>query len=139
MHVKNQDPIASTVTTVRDSLHLHLQAIKHIQIHWLCSNKNLLITCLYKAIIYFFNCSIIYQHHTRSYRYFSIVLKVILSLSDRYKLFTNDWLWIEVCQNIVFSKIDITMTTMNQKTWNSIKSEFCAISRPAAENPATET
>ena len=26
----------------------------------------------------------------RSYRYFSLALKVILSLSDRYKIFTND-------------------------------------------------
>ena len=50
----------------------------------------------------------------RPYRCFSIVLKVILSLSDRYKLFTSDWLWIEVCQNAVFSKIDITMTTINK-------------------------
>ena len=28
----------------------------------------------------------------RPYRYFSIPLKAILSLSDRYKIFTNDWL-----------------------------------------------
>ena len=28
----------------------------------------------------------------RPYLYFSIALKVILSLSDRYKIFTNDWL-----------------------------------------------
>ena len=28
----------------------------------------------------------------RAYRYFSIALKVILALSDRYKFFTNDWL-----------------------------------------------
>ena len=28
----------------------------------------------------------------RPYRYFSIALKVILSLSYRYKIFTNDWL-----------------------------------------------
>ena len=50
---------------------------------------------------------------------FSITLKVILSLSDHYNIFTNDWLWIEVCQNTVFSKIDITMTTINKidKTW----------------------
>ena len=51
----------------------------------------------------------------RLYWCFSISLKVILSLSDRYKLFTSDWLWIEVCQNAVFSKIDITMTTINKK------------------------
>ena len=68
----------------------------------------------------------------RPYRCFSIVLKVILSLSDRYKLFTSDWLWTEVCQNAVFSKIDITMTTINKnfainKIWirqNSQNSEF---------------
>ena len=43
----------------------------------------------------------------RPYRCFSITLKVILSLSDRYKIFTTDWLWIEceVCQNLVFCKI----------------------------------
>ena len=28
----------------------------------------------------------------RPYRYFSIPLKAILSLSDRYKIFTNNWL-----------------------------------------------
>ena len=43
---------------------------------------------------------------------------VILSLSDVHKIFTSDKLWIEVCQNAVFSKIDITMTTINKKTWN---------------------
>ena len=31
--------------------------------------------------------------------YFSNTLKVIFCLSDRYKIFTSDWLWIEVCQN----------------------------------------
>ena len=49
---------------------------------------------------------------------FSIALKVNLSLSDRYKIFTNDWLRIEIYQNVGFSKIDITMTTMNKKLWN---------------------
>ena len=43
----------------------------------------------------------------RPYRCFSIALKVILSLSDRHKIFNSDWLWIEVCQNEVFSKIDL--------------------------------
>ena len=33
----------------------------------------------------------------RPYRYFSIALKVTLSLSDRYRIFTNDLLWIEIC------------------------------------------
>ena len=40
-------------------------------------------------------------------------LKVILSLSDRYKIFTTDWLLIEVCQKVVLSKTDITMATIN--------------------------
>ena len=54
----------------------------------------------------------------RPYRYFSIALKGILSLSDRYKIFASDWLWIEVCQNVLLTKIDITMTTINQKIGN---------------------
>ena len=37
--------------------------------------------------------------------YFSIALKVDFSLSDR----------IEICENIVSNKIDITMTTINKK------------------------
>ena len=36
------------------------------------------------------------------------IFQVILSLSDRDEIFTKDWLGIEVCQNAVFSKIDIT-------------------------------
>ena len=50
----------------------------------------------------------------RPYRYFSIALKVVCSLSDRYKIFTSDWLWIEIWENVVLSKIDITMTTINK-------------------------
>ena len=52
----------------------------------------------------------------RPYRYFSIALKVVYSLSDRYKIFTSNWLWIEICENAVLSKIDITMTTINKKS-----------------------
>ena len=63
----------------------------------------------------------------RPYRCFSIALKVILFLFYRYKLFTSDCLWNEVCQNAVFSKIDITMTKMNKKIQKSIKSEFSSI------------
>ena len=37
----------------------------------------------------------------RPFRCFSITLTAILSLSDRYKMFTSDWLWIEVCRNVV--------------------------------------
>ena len=51
----------------------------------------------------------------RPYRYFSIALKAFFSLSDRYKIFTSNWLWIEICENVVLSKIDITMTTINKK------------------------
>ena len=42
-------------------------------------------------------------------------LKSVFSLSDRYKIFTSNWLWIEICENAVLSKIDITMTTINKK------------------------
>jgi len=51
----------------------------------------------------------------RPYRYFSIALEVLLFLSDRYKIFKSNWLWIEICENVVLSEIDITMTTMNKK------------------------
>ena len=40
----------------------------------------------------------------RPYRYFSIALKVFFSLSDRYKIFTSNWLWIEIFENVVLSK-----------------------------------
>ena len=51
----------------------------------------------------------------RPYRYFSIALKVFFSLSDRYKIFTSNWLWIEICENVVLNKIDITMITIDKK------------------------
>ena len=51
----------------------------------------------------------------RPYRYFSIALKVVSSLSDHYKIFTSNWLWIEICEHLVLSKTDITMTTINKK------------------------
>ena len=54
----------------------------------------------------------------RLYRYFSIALKVVFSTSDRYKIFTSNWLWIEICENVILSKIDITMITINKKLWN---------------------
>ena len=40
----------------------------------------------------------------RPNRYFSIALKMAFSLSDRQKLFTSNWLWIENCENAVLSK-----------------------------------
>ena len=49
---------------------------------------------------------------------------MVFSLSNRYKIFTRNWLWIEICENVVLSKIDITMTTINKKTLKLIKAEF---------------
>ena len=46
---------------------------------------------------------------------FSIILKVFFSLSDRYKIFTSNWSWIEICENVVLSRIDSTMTTINKQ------------------------
>ena len=40
----------------------------------------------------------------RPFPCFSITLTAILFLSDRYKMFTSDWLWIGVCRNVVFSR-----------------------------------
>ena len=43
------------------------------------------------------------------------MIEVIL-LPDRYDIFITDCRWIEVCQNIVLSKIDIT-STIKQKNF----------------------
>ena len=45
-------------------------------------------------------------------------LKSVFSLSDRYKIFPSNWLWTEMCENVVLSKIDITRTTVNKKLLN---------------------
>ena len=74
----------------------------------------------------------------RPYRKFFIALKEILSLSDSYKIFASDWLWIEVCQNGVLTKIDITMTTINKTIGNRSKPNFSQ-SRPATKNPTLGT
>ena len=63
----------------------------------------------------------------RPYRYFSIVLKVFSSLPDRYNIFTSNWCWIEICEDVVLSKIDITMATIKQIKWKLIEAEFFAI------------
>ena len=55
---------------------------------------------------------------------FNRSIKVILSLSDHYKIFSTDWSWIEVSQNVVLSKIDTTMTAINKKLWNQLKPIF---------------
>ena len=72
------------------------------------------------------------------YRYFSITYKLILSLSDCYNIFTSDWLWIEVCQNADFSKIDITMTTTNKKLWNRYNPNFARSSLRTGEKSALQ-
>ena len=53
-----------------------------------------------------------------------MALKVTFSLSDRYTIFTNGWLQIEICQNVGFSKIDITMTTIKRKNLEIDKSRI---------------
>ena len=53
-----------------------------------------------------------------------MALKVTLSLSDRYKIFTNGLLQIEIYQNVGFSKIDITMTTIKRKNFETDKSRI---------------
>ena len=67
-----------------------------------------------------------------------MALKGIISVSNRYKIFASDWLWIEVCQSIVLNKIDITMTTVNKIIGNWYKPNF-AQSRPATKNPTLGT
>ena len=54
-------------------------------------------------------------------------VKVILSLSKRRKIFTSDWILMEVCQNAVLSKNRYHYDNNKQKTLKSIKNEFCAI------------
>ena len=51
----------------------------------------------------------------RPYRYFSIGLRIVFSLADRYKIFISNSLSIEICENVVLRKIDITMTTITKK------------------------
>ena len=60
------------------------------------------------------------------------IVKSLRSELIRYKLFTSDWLWNEVCQSAVFSKIDITMTTINKsfkndKIWIKIGNACCGV------------
>ena len=40
---------------------------------------------------------------------------IFQSLCDCYKIFTSDFILIEICQNALLGKIDITMTTINEK------------------------
>ena len=65
----------------------------------------------------------------RPYRCFwiSITLTVILSLFNRYEVSPAIDYELEVCQNTVFIKLDITMTTVKKTLKSILKSEFCAI------------
>ena len=45
-------------------------------------------------------------------------LKVLLSLSGRYKIFSTDLFWIGASQNVILGKIDTSMTAINKKLWN---------------------
>ena len=89
-----------------------------------------LINFKFSCFSYFIDLSCFDIFFQRPYRYFSIAWKVISSLSDRYQIITNDWLYVEICHNIGFSKIDVTMTTINKKLWNWYTSNF-GRSRPA--------
>ena len=47
-------------------------------------------------------------HNTLTFHFMNsseIALKVVFSLSDRYKIFTSNWLWIEMCENVGLVKI----------------------------------
>jgi len=59
-------------------------------------------------------------------RHFSIVFKVFFSLSDRYEIFTSNWRWIEICENVVLSKIDNYYDNNKQTKWKLITAEFRA-------------
>ena len=100
---------------------------------WRFPLSSLFVTCLYRGLDQ--NSSPKQSHNSltfciklrlrcfdtvyqRPYRYFAIALKVVFSLSDRYKVFTSNWLWIEIWENVVSNKTDITMTTINKKLWN---------------------
>lgn len=51
----------------------------------------------------------------------------LILVSSRHKIFTTNLSWIEVCQNIVSSKIDITIDNDKQKSLKSVNNEFCDI------------
>ena len=54
-------------------------------------------------------------------------LKVFFSLSDRYKIFTSYWLWIEICEKVGFKENQYYYDNKKQKTLKLIKVEFCVI------------
>ena len=66
------------------------------------------------------------QHH-KAFRYsfseaipifFYRIKSVFFPRPIAIQIFTSKWLWIEICENVVLSRIDITMTAINKKLWN---------------------
>ena len=53
----------------------------------------------------------LFDHSVKSFRaeLFSSCFNVV-----SHKIFTSNWLWIEICESVVLSKIDITMTIINK-------------------------
>ena len=47
--------------------------------------------------------------------FFNRLKSVFFLVRSLYKPFTSNWLWIEMCGNVVLSRIYITMTTINKK------------------------
>ena len=64
---------------------------------------------------------------------------MFFSLYDGYKIFTSNWLWIEICENVVLGEIDITMTTINKKIEIDKSRILYDLARPATANPTLET
>ena len=63
-------------------------------------------------------CKVVTKFFSKSlseaiYWYFSIALKGFFPQSHSYKIFTINWVWIEICENVFLSKLDITTTTIN--------------------------
>ena len=73
----------------------------------------------------------------RPHRYFSIALKVILSLTDPKKKFTNNWLDIDICQAEGFSKIRFYVN--KHKNLDTDKSLILRDLDQPTENPTAGT
>ena len=69
----------------------------------------------FKGHFFFIQLKVSRYSFSGPYRYVSIALKMVFSLSDRYKIFASNWLWIEIRENVVLRTFDITMTTINKK------------------------
>ena len=49
---------------------------------------------------------------------------MVFPLSDRYKIFTCNLLWIEIYENVVVKKINVTVTTIDKKNFVIDKSRI---------------